>query len=172
MVRRGKTTRRDIESCVHAGEGRSDSPPAGLVTLETDRGTGRNACVHAPRIDRRFSWGKTGHRPSEVPAVALCVAERMDPDGTRMRGVPGPQPSLLDRPGKILSFRLAVAFRGHRHNPACRAVAGDSLPGKEGLWGQFVLTHSCGSTLQPFANRKLPAAISTQIGHLKNDCTD
>jgi adenine-specific DNA-methyltransferase len=75
-----KQTKKPIEQYEHKGKERVNNPPVGLVTPETDKGSGKKTYAYDPHIDPSFQWaGKAEHTSFEVPIVSLHVHERIDP---------------------------------------------------------------------------------------------
>lgn len=164
--------KKDIESYAHIDKERTNNPPVGLVTPETDQDQGKKAYAHDPHIDPQLVWaGKAEHTSFDVPTVSLHVHERIDPrtiiEATRKRNGALPQPSLFDALEENPPLRQAIEFYRHRHNWTNRLVAGDSLLvmnsllEKEGLGGQVQMIYidppygiSYGSNFQPFVNKR------------------
>ncbi len=164
--------KKDIESYAHTDKERTNNPPVGLVTPETDRDQGKKVYAHDPHIDPQLVWaGKAEHTSFEVPTVSLHVHERIDArtivEATRKRNGALPQPSLFDALEENPPLREAIEFYRHKHNWTNRLVAGDSLLvmnsllEKEGLGGQVQMIYidppygiSYGSNFQPFVNRR------------------
>ena len=164
--------KKDIESYAHTDKERTNNPPVGLVTPETDRDQGKKAYAHDPHIDPQLVWaGKAEHTSFGVPTVSLHVHERIDArtivEATRKRNGALPQPSLFDTLEENPPLRQAIEFYRHKHNWTNRLVAGDSLLvmnsllEKEGLGGQVQMIYidppygiSYGSNFQPFVNRR------------------
>ena len=164
--------KKDIESYAHTDKERTNNPPVGLVTPETDRDQGRKVYAHDPHIDPQLVWaGKAEHTSFEIPTVSLHVHERIDArtviEATRKRNGALPQPSLFDALEENPPLRQAIEFYRHKHNWTNRLVAGDSLLvmnsllEKEGLGEQVQMIYidppygiSYGSNFQPFVNRR------------------
>ena len=172
--KRGKPTKRPIESYEHRDKDRPNNPPVGLVTPETDRDDGRTTYAFDPHLDPQLQWaGKAEHTSFEVPTVSLHVHERIDPrtiiDATRRRNGNGvvSQGSLFELPEENPPIRNAIEFYQHKQNWANRLIAGDSLLvmnsllQKEGMAGKVQMVYidppygiRYGSNFQPFVNRK------------------
>ena len=74
-----KKMKKSIEQYQHAGKERSNNPPVGLVTPDTDKDAGRTTYAHDPHLDPQLHWaGKAEHTSFEVPTVSLHVHERID----------------------------------------------------------------------------------------------
>ncbi len=177
MAKVPKKRERNVESYAHMDKERTNNPPVGLVTPETDWDAGRRTYAHDPHIDPQLSWaGKAEHTSFEVPTVSLHVHERIDPrtvveavrkrNGAQSQGQ-GLQGSLFDAPEENPPIRQAIDFYRHRHNWTNRLVAGDSLLvmnsllQKEGLGGQVQMVYvdppygiRYGSNFQPFVSRR------------------
>ncbi len=164
--------KKDIESYAHTDKERTNNPPVGLVTPETDKDQGGKTYAHDPHIDPQLVWaGKAEHTSFEIPTISLHVHERIDArtivEATRKRNGALPQPSLFDALEENPPLREAIEFYRHKHNWTNRLVAGDSLLvmnsllEKEGLGGQVQMIYidppygiSYGSNFQPFVNRR------------------
>ena len=169
---RSKKTKRDIENYAHTDKERTNNPPVGLVTPETDQDSGKKVYEHDPHIDPELSWaGKVEHTSFEVPTVSLHVHERVDPrtiiEAVQKRNGTERQLSLFEIPEENPPLRKAVEFYKHSHNWTNRLVAGDSLLvmnsllEKEGLGGQVQMVYidppygiRYGSNFQPFVNKR------------------
>ena len=165
-----KRTKKDIESYIHHDKDRSNIPPVGLVTPETDPDTGKTTYAHDPHLDPELGWaGKSEHTSFEVPTVSLHVHERVDPstilEAVRKRSFLERQPSLFDSVEENPPIREAIEFYKHRHNWTNRLIAGDSLLvmnsllEKEGLGGQVQMVYfdppygiRYNSNFQPYVN--------------------
>ena len=168
----GKKRKRDIEHYAHTDKERSNNPPVGLVTPETDRDAGQETYSYDAHLDPRLDWAsKAEHTSFEVPTVSLHVHERIDPrtivEAVRKRNGNVYQGSLFDDPKENPPIRQAIDFYRHRHNWTNRLIAGDSLLvmnsllQKEGLGGQVQTIYvdppygiRYGSNFQPFVNRR------------------
>lgn len=144
--------KKDIESYAHTDKERTNNPPVGLVTPETDRDQGKKVYAHDPHIDPQLVWtGKAEHTSFDVPTVSLHVHERIDArtviEATRKSNGALPQPSLFDALEENPPLRQAIEFYRHKHNWTNRLVAGDSLLvmnsllEKEGLGGQVQMIY-------------------------------
>ena len=144
--------KKSIESYAHTDKERTNNPPVGLVTPETDQDQGKKAYAHDPHIDPQLAWaGKAEHTSFDVPTVSLHVHERIDPrtiiEAVRKRNGALPQPSLFDATEENPPLRQAIEFYRHKHNWTNRLVAGDSLLvmnsllEKEGLGGQVQMIY-------------------------------
>lgn len=72
--------KKPIEQYEHRDKTRSNNPPVGLVTPDTDKDTGKNTYAYDPHLDPQLVWaGKAEHTSFEVPTVSIHVHERIDP---------------------------------------------------------------------------------------------
>ena len=164
--------KREIENYAHTDKERTNNPPVGLVTPETDREAGDAPYSYDPHLDPRLDWsGRAEHTSFEVPTVSLHVHERIDSraivEAVRKRNGTDQQESLFSDPIENPPIRQAIEFYRHRHNWSNRLIAGDSLLvmnsllEKEGLGGQLQTIYidppygiRYGSNFQPFVNRR------------------
>ena len=172
MAQRSSKAGRNIATYEHPDKERTNNPPVGLVTPETDRDAGDKSYAHDPHLDPHLAWsGKAEHTSFEVPTVSLHVHERIDPrtiiEAVRRRKDAGEQGSLFATQEENPPLRQAIEFYRHRHNWTNRLIAGDSLLvmnsliEKEGLGGQVQMVYmdppygiDYGSNFQPFVNRR------------------
>ncbi len=175
MARRtSATTTKPIEQYTHADKDRTNNPPIGLVTPETDKGGGKQKYEYDPHLDPSLQWsGKAEHTSFEIPTVSLHVHERIDPRSIieAVRRKPEEesnfQPSLFQTDQANLPFFKEVEFYKHRHNWSNRLIAGDSLLVmnsllvKEGMAGSVQMVYfdppygiKYGSNFQPFVNKR------------------
>ena len=165
--------KRPIEAYQHRGKQRSNNPPVGLVTPETDPDVGKKkAYSYDPHLDPQLIWAsKAEHTSFEVPTVSLHVHERIDPqtiiEAVRKRnGDGGGQLPLFAQPEENPPLRQAVEFYQHAHGWSNRLIAGDSLLvmnsllEKEGMAGKAQMIYfdppygiTYGSNFQPFVNK-------------------
>ena len=167
------TKKKDIRSYAHRDKQRTNNPPVGLVTPDTDRDAGKKTYAHDPHIDPELSWaGKTEHTSFQVPTVSLHVHERIDPrtivEAVRRRnGDSSSQHSLFEDPKENPPIRQAIDFYRHRHDWTNRLIAGDSLLvmnsllEKEGWGGKVQMVYMdppygirYGSNFQPFVGNR------------------
>ncbi|MCL0088616.1 site-specific DNA-methyltransferase [Dehalococcoidia bacterium] len=165
--------KKPIEQYDHRDKERINNPPVGLVTLETDRETGKKTYAYDPHLDPQLVWaGKAEHTSFEVPTVSLHVHERIDPrtiiEAVRKRnGASYEQTSFFHLMEENPPLREAIEFYKHRHNWSNRLIAGDSLLvmnsliEKEGMAGQVQMIYidppygiRYGSNFQPFVNKR------------------
>jgi len=162
--------KRAIDRYEHKDKKRTNNPPVGLVTPETDPPLPAHHAYdyiqpvpsvkpgkdldYDPHLDPQLVWsGKKEHASFEVPIVSLHVHETIDPrtiiEAVRKRngnGLPM-QPSLFERPEERLPLRDAIDFYKHPHGWSNRLVAGDSLLvmnsllEKEGMAGQVQMIY-------------------------------
>ncbi len=157
--------KRPILRYEHTDKKRTNNPPVGLVTTETDPVAPthktydyvapvplvkpRQDLDYDPHLDPQLVWaGKKEHTSFEVPTVSLHVHERIDPhtiiDAVRKRNGDGlpVQPSLFETREENPPLREAIDFYRHAHGWSNRMIAGDSLIvmnsllEKEGMAGQ------------------------------------
>jgi len=166
----GHAKKRPIERYEHTDKKRTNNPPVGLVTPETDPPLPTHRTYdyvepvptvkpgkdldYDPHLDPQLVWaGKKEHASFEVPTVSLHVHETIDPrtiiEAVRKRngnGLPV-QPSLFERPEERLPLRDAIDFYKHSHGWSNRLIAGDSLLimnsllEKEGMAGQVQMVY-------------------------------
>jgi adenine-specific DNA-methyltransferase len=146
----GKSSKRPIDRYEHADKKRTNNPPVGLVTPETDPPAPTHKTYgyvepvpsvrpgktldYDPHLDPQLVWaGKKEHTSFEVSTVSLHVHERIDPrtiiEAVRKRngnGLPA-QPSLFERRDENPPLREAIDFYRHPHGWSNRLIAGDSL---------------------------------------------
>ncbi len=69
-----------VDQYTHPDSTRTNNPPAGLVTLETDPDRPSKHYSHDPRLDPHLQWsGKRENSEFEVDTVSLHVHETVDP---------------------------------------------------------------------------------------------
>ena len=174
MPRRKRAgSKRAIESYEHAEEQRSNNPPVGLVTPDTDQDAGKKTYAYDPHLDPQLQWaGKAELTSFKVPTVSLHVHERIDPRTIieavrKQNGSNKSQLPLFDTPEENPPLRQAIEFYQHKHNWTNRMLAGDSLLvmnsllEKEGMAGKVQTIYidppygiTYGSNFQPFVNRR------------------
>jgi adenine-specific DNA-methyltransferase len=75
-----KTNKRPIEQYEHKDKERTNNPPVGLVTPETDQKEEKKTYQYDPHLDPQLVWaGKAEHTSFEIPTVSMHVHERIDP---------------------------------------------------------------------------------------------
>jgi adenine-specific DNA-methyltransferase len=166
--------KRPIEQYDHKGRKRTNNPPVGLVTPDTDKDAGEKAYAHDPHLDPQLVWaGKKEHTSFEVPTVSLHVHERIDPktvmQAVRRKngGPPARQLPLFASSEENPPLREAIDFYKHAHAWSNRLIAGDSLLvmnsllEKEGMAGKVQMVYidppygiRYGSNFQPFVNKR------------------
>jgi len=166
--------KRPIESYEHKDKKRSNNPPVGLVTPETDPDAGaKNTYAYDPHLDPQLQWaGKAEHTSFKVPTRSLHVHERIDPrtiiDAVRKRnGADKRQMKLFETLEENPPLRQAIEFYKHAHGWSNRLVAGDSLLvmnsllEKEAMAGKVQMVYidppygiKYGSNFQPFVNKR------------------
>lgn len=166
----GKPHKRPIEQYDHKGKKRSNNPPVGLVTKETDPPLPTHRTYdyvqpvplvrpgenldYDPHLDPQLVWaGKKEHTSFEVPTRSLHVHERIDPrtiiEAVRKRNGNGRmiQGSLFETQEENPPLRDAIDFYKHSHNWSNRLIAGDSLLvmnsllEKEGMGGHVQMVY-------------------------------
>jgi adenine-specific DNA-methyltransferase len=170
-----KNNKKPIEQYDHKDKKRTNNPPVGLVTPETDPPEPpKKTYGYDPHLDPQLVWaGKAERMSFEVPTVSLHVHERIDPrtiiEAVRKRngnGLPT-QGSLFETREENPPLREAIDFYKHAHGWSNRLIAGDSLLvmnsllEKEGLAGQVQMIYidppygiKYGSNFQPFVNKR------------------
>jgi adenine-specific DNA-methyltransferase len=171
---RGAVAAKKVEQYEHTDKQRTNNPPVGLVTPETDPDAGNRRYAYDPHLDPQLGWaGKAEHTSFDVPTVSLHVHERIDPktilEAVRKRdsGSESPQIPLFDQPKENPPLREALDFYKHAHGWSNRLIAGDSLLvmnsllEKEGMAGRVQMVYidppygiRYGSNFQPFVNRR------------------
>lgn len=171
--------KKQIDSYSHADQKRTNNPPVGLVTPDTEPlETAKKTYEYDPHLDPQLMWAGKAERTSfDVPTVSLHVHERIDPksiiaavrtNGDRAKpNAPRRQLSLFEEPAEYLPLRDALDFYKHPHGWTNRLVAGDSLLvmnsllEKEGMAGKVQMIYidppygiRYGSNFQPFVNRR------------------
>jgi adenine-specific DNA-methyltransferase len=173
MAPNKKSSKRDIQTYVHADKERVNNPPVGLVTPETDKDAPKKAYAYDPHLDPSLQWAGKAERTSfEIPTVSLHVHERIDPRSIieavrKKNGEDFVQGSLFSLLKENPPLREAIEFYKHAHNWSNRLVAGDSLLvmnsllEKEGLAGKVQMVYfdppygiRYGSNFQPFVNKR------------------
>ena len=79
MAKAPQRRKRNVESYAHTDKERTNNPPVGLVTPETDRDAGRKSYAHDPHIDPQLSWaGKATlrSRPRPSPCTSTSASTR------------------------------------------------------------------------------------------------
>ncbi len=171
--------KKHIDSYSHADQKRTNNPPVGLVTPDTEPlETAKKTYEYDPHLNPQLMWAGKAERTSfDVPTVSLHVHERIDPksiiaavrtNGDRAKpNAPRRQLSLFEEPAEYLPLRDALDFYKHPHGWTNRLVAGDSLLvmnsllEKEGMAGKVQMIYidppygiRYGSNFQPFVNRR------------------
>ncbi len=160
----------EIEQYTHQDKDRTNNPPVGLVTPDTDRDGGKKTYRYDPHLDPQLQWaGKAEHTSFEVDTVSLHVHERIDPktiiESARKEGNGPIQLPIFERAKRPL--REEIEFYKHRDGWTNRLVAGDSLLvmnsllEKEGMGGKVQMVYfdppygiKYGSNFQPFVNKR------------------
>ncbi len=168
-------SQKPLEQYEHLDKTRKNNPPVGLVTVDTEKETGKKTYAYDPHLDPRLEWaGKKEHTSFDVPTVALHVHERIDPrtiiEAVRTKKYEiynQLQLPLFETVRENPPLREALDFYKHAHNWSNRLIAGDSLLvmnsliEKEGLAGQVQMVYidppygiKYGSNFQPFVNKR------------------
>ncbi|GAF26363.1 type III R-M system Adenine specific DNA methylase [Moorella thermoacetica Y72] len=176
MVRKKKGDNEELlEQYLYSDKKRTNNPPVGLVTSETDRDAPKKEYQYDPHLDPQLQWtGKAERTSFEVDTVSLHVHERIDPM-TIIRHVCKDtyqkekyhQISFFEKPENVLPLREAIDFYKHDQNWSNRLIAGDSLLvmnsllEKEGMAGKVQMIYidppygvKYGSNFQPFINKR------------------
>ena len=147
------SAKRKIEHYTHVGKDRTNNPPVGLVTPETDHDAANKPYTYDPHIDPALQWAGKAERTSfEIPTVSLHVHERIDPRSIieavrKKNGEDFVQGSLFSRLDENPPIREAIEFYKHKHNWSNRLIAGDSLLvmnsllEKEGMAGKVQMVY-------------------------------
>lgn len=128
MPKRKSSNEKPIEQYDHRGKERTNNPPVGLVTPETDIDSEKKTYEYDPHIDPSLMWaGKSEHISFEVPTVSLHVHERIDPrtiiEATRnIEGKLTSQISLFESSEENPPLREAIEFYAHKHNWTNRLI--------------------------------------------------
>src|SRR3990167_1734793 len=160
-----------IEAYSHKGKKRTNNPPVGLVSSQTDKLNGFTKYEHDPYIDPYLSGaGKREGNEVNVRNLSLHIHERVDPlriIKSFLKEKENAQMSLFDAFDNKLGLGKAFEFYHHTQDWTNRLIAGDSLLvmnsllQKEGMAGEgqmiylytpFFITYN--SNFQPFVNRK------------------
>ena len=160
-----------IEDYAHEDKERTNNPPVGLVTPQTDPDTGgKKTWAYDPHLEPSLQWaGKAERAPFEVPRVSLHVHERIEArtiiEAVKKGNGSEKQMPLFASPEQNPPLRQAVEFYQHRHGWSNRLIAGDSLLvmnsllEKEALAGKVQCVYMdppygirYGSNFQPFVS--------------------
>ncbi|HET9178300.1 MAG TPA: site-specific DNA-methyltransferase [Terriglobia bacterium] len=164
--RKNNSGKKPIEQYEHKDKKRTNNPPVGLVTPESDPpDPPQKTYAYDPHLDPQLEWaGKAERMSFEVPTVSLHVHERIDPrtiiEAARKNGSsrgalrapaggqsPPLQIPMFESPAENPPFREAIDFYKHAHNWSNRLIAGDSLLvmnsllEKEGMAGQVQMVY-------------------------------
>jgi adenine-specific DNA-methyltransferase len=160
-----------IEAYSHKGKKRTNNPPVGLVSSQTDKLNGFTKYEHDPHIDPYLSWaGKKEGNEVNVRNLSLHIHERIDPlriIKSFSKERENPQPSLFDALDNKLNLGRAFEFYHHTQDWTNRLIAGDSLLvmnsllKKEGMAGEVQMVYidppygiKYNSNFQPFVNKR------------------
>ena len=160
-----------IEAYSHKGKKRTNNPPVGLVSSQTDKLNGFTKYEHDPYIDPYLSWaGKREGNEVNVRNLSLHIHERVDPlriIKSFLKEKENAQMSLFDAFDNKLGLGKAFEFYHHTQDWTNRLIAGDSLLvmnsllQKEGMAGEVQMVYmdppygiKYNSNFQPFVNKK------------------
>ena len=123
-----------ITQYTHGESKRSNNPPAGLVTPETDPDEPNRRYSYDPRLDPQLQWsGKKERLGFDVDTVSLHVHERIDPLTVLTKVITKKEFtqetlfSYFESPENNPPLRHAIEFYKHDQNWSNRLIAGDSL---------------------------------------------
>src|SRR3989339_485636 len=163
-----------VKQYTHDDFKRTNNPPVGLVTAETDHLNGKKKYEYDPHIDPQLQWaGKKEGMSFNVDTVSLHVHERIDPL-TIIENVKKKEEDAqlqlfhyFETSGSNLPIREAIEFYKHKQNWSNRLIAGDSLIimnsllEKEGMAGKVQMVFidppygiKYNSNFQPFINKR------------------
>lgn len=172
---RKKAESQNLDQYTYPEKTRTNNPPVGLVTPETDKDAPKKKYQYDPHLDPQLQWaGKAEHTSFEVDTVSLHVHERIDPltiiNHIKNRGEEEEtftQLSLFEKPENYKPLREAIDFYKHDQEWSNRLIAGDSLLvmnsllEKEGMAGKVQMIYidppygiKYGSNFQPFVNKR------------------
>ena len=160
-----------IEAYSHKGKKRTNNPPIGLVSSQTDKLNGFTKYAHDPHIDPYLSWaGKKEGNEVNVRNLSLHIHERVDPlriVKSFLKEKENFQPSLFDTLDNKLNLGKAFEFYHHTQDWTNRLIAGDSLLvmnsllQKEGMAEEIQMIYmdppygiKYNSNFQPFINKR------------------
>lgn len=171
---RKRGEKKSVEHYTHEDKKRSNNPPIGLVTAETDKLNGKKTYQYDPHLDPQLQWaGKAERLSFDVDTVSLHVHERIDPltiiEKTKRKEIVE-QTNLsyfFETPENNPPIREAIEFYKHSQDWSNRLIAGDSLLvmnsliEKEGMAGKVQMIYidppygiKYGSNFQPFVNKR------------------
>ena len=174
MRKEHDTNTNGVKQYVHNDKRRTNNPPVGLVTAETNGLNGKKTYKFDPHTDPDLQWaGKVEGLSFDVDTVSLHVHERIDPL-TIIQAVKKielqEQQTLsryFDSSENNPPIREAIEFYKHSLGWSNRLIAGDfllvmnSLIEKEGLAGKVQMIYidppygiKYGSNFQPFVNKR------------------
>lgn len=172
MARKKATNKQvSIEAYSHKGKKRTNNPPVGLVSSQTDKLNGFTKYEHDPYIDPYLSWaGKREGNEVNVRNLSLHIHERVDPlriIKSFLKEKENAQMSLFDAFDNKLGLGKAFEFYHHTQDWTNRLIAGDSLLvmnsllQKEGMAGEVQTIFidppygiKFNSNFQPFVNKR------------------
>jgi len=125
-----------IKQYFHNYTKRTNNPPVGLVTPETDIDMPQKQYSYDPHLDPQIIWtGKQEHTNFEVNTVSLHVHERIDPMTIIEKVLKTPRSEFVQKtlfeffnsPENNPPLREAIEFYKHDQSWSNRLIAGDSL---------------------------------------------
>jgi len=164
----------EVKQYIHDDKKRSNNPPVGLVTSETDRMNGKKTYKFDPHLEPQLEWaGKAEGSNFDVDTVSLHVHERIDPL-TMIQAVKKKESQeqqtlfrYFESSENNPPIREAIEFYKHPLGWSNRFVAGDSLLvmnsllEKEGMGESIQMIYidppygiKYGSNFQPFINKR------------------
>lgn len=171
MARKKATNKQvSVEAYSHKDKKRTNNPPVGLVSSQTDKLNGFTKYEHDPYIDPYLSWaGKKEGNEVNVRNLSLHIHERVDPlriIKSFLKEKENAQMSLFDAFDNKLGLGKAFEFYHHTQDWTNRLIAGDSLLvmnsllQKEGMAGEVQMVYidppygiKYNSNFQPFVNK-------------------
>jgi adenine-specific DNA-methyltransferase len=174
MRKRSPVSGNGVKQYIHDDKRRTNNPPVGLVTAETDNLDGKKKYSFDPHFDPQLQWtGKAEGLSFDVDTVSLHVHQRVDPltiiEVVRKKELQEQQTmySYFESPENNPPIREAIEFYKHSQGWSNRLVAGDSLfvmnslSEKEGLSEKVQMIYidppygiEYGSNFQPFVNKR------------------
>jgi len=161
-----------IKQYTHQNEKRTNNPPVGLVTADTDHLNGIKRYEYDPHLDPELQWaGKKEGESFDVDTVSLHVHERIDPltiiENAKKKEETAQMQLFHYFEQDARPIREAIEFYKHEQSWSNRLIAGDSLIimnsllEKEGMAGKVQMIYidppygiTYGSNFQPFINKR------------------
>lgn len=174
MVKRKSAKKNEVKQYIHDEQKRTNNPPVGLVTAETDHLNGRKTYQFDPHLDPQLQWaGKSEGVNFDVDTVSLHVHERIDPltiiEAVKKKELQEQQTLFhyFETKENNPPIREAIEFYKHSQGWSNRLIAGDSLLvmnsmlEKESMAGKVQMIYidppygiKYGSNFQPFVNKR------------------